>query len=76
MATSEKKIQPIAQQLCDSCLQNTLGFVQKNSYVHSTMCKLLPFLARLKIRKENILSMKIRANDSDLKEAERFGSFL
>ena len=32
-------------------------------------------LGRLKIRKENILSMKIRANDIDLKDAQRFDSF-
>ena len=30
---------------------------------------------RLKIREENILSMKIRANDIDLIDAERFDSF-
>ena len=32
-------------------------------------------LDRLKIRKENILSVKIRANDFDFRDAKRFDSF-
>ena len=32
-------------------------------------------IGKLKIREENILSMKIRANDIDLINAERFDSF-
>ena len=32
-------------------------------------------IGRLKIREENILSMKIRANDIDLIDAKRFDSF-
>ena len=34
-----------------------------------------PNLGRLKIREENILSMKIRADDIDIIDAERFDSF-